>query len=299
MYHETRSIGKEVAPATTPDVQIQTGADIDYVPKLGTIVKKAVMTSNETLFEIKLDDGTELGHKPGQFVEVSVFGVGEAPISLSSSPTKKSTFEICVRKAGSLTTKLQSLKEGDKIGIRGPFGNGFDANFLKGKDLLFIAGGLGIAPLRSLFNYVLDNRKDYGKVTLLYGCKEPRELLFSEEMIALASRDDVDFKPTVNWCPENETWTGNIGVITTLIPQVDFDPDKTYAIVVGPPVMYKFVLNDLRGRKLPDDHIIVSLERRMKCGVGKCGHCQINEIYVCKDGPVFNYSKIKGIPEAL
>jgi len=299
MYRETRSIGKEVATAAAPDVQIKTGADIDYVPKLGTIVKKAVMTGMETLFEIKLDDGTELGHKPGQFVEVSVFGVGEAPISISSPPTKKGTFEICVRKVGSLTTKLQSLKEGDKVGVRGPFGNGFDANFLKGKDLLFIAGGLGIAPLRSLFNYVLDNRKDYGKVTLLYGCKEPRELLFSEEMIALASRDDVNFKPTVNWCPENEVWTGNIGVITTLIPQVDFDPDKTYAIVVGPPIMYKFVLNDLKGRKLPDDHIIVSLERRMKCGVGKCGHCQINQIYVCKDGPVFNYSKIKGIPEAL
>lgn len=299
MYRETTSIGKEVAPAATPDVKIQTGADIDYVPKLASIIKKVRMTANEMLFEIKLDDGTELGHKPGQFVEVSVFGVGEAPISLSSSPTKKGAFQLCVRKVGSVTTKLQSLKEGDKVGIRGPFGNGFDANFLKGKDLLFVAGGLGIAPLRSLFNYVLDNRKDYGKVTLLYGCKEPRELLFGEEMMALVKRDDVDFLPTVNWCPENEIWTGNIGVITTLIPKVDFDPDKTYAIVVGPPVMYKFVLNDLKGRKMPDDHIIVSLERRMKCGVGKCGHCQINEIYVCKDGPVFNYSKIKGIPEAL
>jgi sulfite reductase subunit B len=299
MYHATMEIGTQVSPATQPDVQIQTGVNIDYVPKLATIVKKAVQTPMETLFEIKLDDGSELEHKPGQFVEVSVFGVGEAPISVSSSPTKKGTFELCVRKLGSVTSKLHTLNEGDKVGIRGPFGNGFDAKFLKGKDLLFVAGGLGMAPLRSLFNYVLDNRKDYGKVTLLYGCKEPRELLFADEMVALASRDDVDFKPTVNWCPENETWTGNIGVITTLIPQVDFDPDKTYAIVVGPPIMYKFVLHDLRERKLPDDHIIVSLERRMKCGVGKCGHCQINEIYVCKDGPVFNYSKIKGIPEAL
>lgn len=299
MYRETQSIGKEVAPAAQPEVQIQTGANIDYVPKLATIVKKKPMTYRETLFEIKLDDGTELGHKPGQFAEISVFGVGEAPISISSSPTKKGSFEICVRKVGSVTTKLQTLKEGDKVGVRGPFGNGFDADFLKGKDLLFIAGGLGIAPLRSLFNYVLDNRKDYGKVTLLYGCKEPRELLFAEEMIALAKRDDVDFKQTVDWCPENETWTGNIGVITTLIPKIDFDPDTTYAIVVGPPVVYKFVLYDLKGRKMPDDHIIVSLERRMKCGVGKCGHCQINQIYVCKDGPVFNYSKIKGVPEAL
>src|SRR3990172_10870656 len=132
MYRETRSIGKEVAPAVAPDVKIKTGVDIDYVPKLGTIVKKVVMTANETFFEIKLDDGTDLGHKPGQFVEVSVFGVGEAPISLSSSPTKKGTFEICVRKVGSLTTKLHTLREGDKVGVRGPFGNGFDANFLKG-----------------------------------------------------------------------------------------------------------------------------------------------------------------------
>ena len=296
MYHNTQGT---VTAGSEPQVQIQSSENINYVPKLATIVKKQVMTPMEMLFEIKLDDNSELGHQPGQFVEISVFGVGEAPISISSSPTKKGTFELCVRKLGSVTSKLHTLNEGDKVGIRGPFGNGFDKEFLKGKDLLFVAGGLGMAPLRSLFNYVLDNRKEYGKVTLLYGCKEPRELLFGDEMVSLASRDDVDFKPTVNWCPENEVWTGNIGVITTLIPKTDFDPDKTYAIVVGPPIMYKFVLHDLKERKLPDDHIIVSLERRMKCGVGKCGHCQINEIYVCKDGPVFNYSKIKGIPEAL
>jgi NAD(P)H-flavin reductase/NAD-dependent dihydropyrimidine dehydrogenase PreA subunit len=299
MYHSTSEMGLQITPAAEPTVQIQTEGNIDYVPKLATITKKVVMTPMETFFEIKLDDKSELDHKPGQFVEVSVFGVGEAPISLSSSPTKKGTFELCVRKLGSVTTKLHALNEGDKVGIRGPFGNGFDPEFLKGKDLLFIAGGLGIAPLRSLFNYVLDNRKDYGRVILLYGCKEPREILFGDELMALASRDDVEFKPTVNWCPENEVWTGNIGVITTLIPQVDFDPEKIWAIVCGPPIMYKFVIADLKGRKVPDDHIIMSLERRMKCGVGKCGHCQMNEIYVCKDGPVFNYSKIKGVQEAL
>jgi NAD(P)H-flavin reductase len=292
-------MGLQIAPAAEPTVQIQTEGNIDYVPKLATITKKVAMTPMETFFEIKLDDKSELGHKPGQFVEVSVFGVGEAPISLSSSPTKKGAFELCVRKLGSVTTKLHALNEGDKVGIRGPFGNGFDPEFLKGKDLLFIAGGLGIAPLRSLFNYVLDNRKDYERVILLYGCKEPREILFGDELMALASRDDVEFKPTVNWCPENEVWTGNIGVITTLIPQVDFDPEKIWAIVCGPPIMYKFVIADLKERKVPDDHIIMSLERRMKCGVGKCGHCQMNEIYVCKDGPVFNYTKIKGVQEAL
>jgi sulfite reductase subunit B len=299
MYHETLNSGTQVTAVSTPDVKIETEGNIDYVPRLATITKNQPMTANEMLFEIKLDDGSELGHKPGQFVEISVFGIGEAPISIASSPTKKDTFELCVRKLGNVTTKLHALNVGDKVGIRGPFGNGFDAESLKNKDLVFVAGGLGLAPLRSLFNYVLDNRKDYGQVSLLYGCKEPRELLFADDLIEIAKRDDVDFKPTVNWCPENEIWTANIGVITTLIPQINIDPEKTFAIVCGPPIMYKFVIADLKARGVPDDHIILSLERRMKCGVGKCGHCQINQIYVCKDGPVFNYSKIKGIPEAL
>jgi len=299
MYHETLNSGVQVTAAPAPDITIRTEGNIDYVPRLATIIKKQTMTANEILFEIKLDDGSVLGHKPGQFVEVSVFGIGEAPISISSPPTKKDSFELCVRKLGSVTTNLHKLNVGDKVGIRGPFGNGFDAEALKGKDLLFVAGGLGLAPLRSLFNYVLDNRKEYGQISLLYGCKEPRELLFTDELLALANRNDVDYKPTVNWCPENETWSGNVGVITTLIPLVDFDPEKTYAVICGPPIMYKFVIADLKSRNVPDDHIILSLERRMKCGVGKCGHCQINHVYVCKDGPVFNYSKIKGIPEAL
>jgi sulfite reductase subunit B len=299
MYHETINSGVQVTAVSAPEIKIQSEGNIDYVPRLATVIKKKPMTANEILFEIKLDDDSVLGHKPGQFVEVSVFGIGEAPISISSSPTKKDTFELCVRKLGNVTTKMHTLKVGDKVGIRGPFGNGFDAEFLKNKDLLFVAGGLGLAPLRSLLNYVLDNRKDYGQVTLLYGCKEPRELLFAEELIALAKRDDVEYKPTVNWCPENEAWDGNIGVITTLIPQINFNPEETYAVICGPPIMYKFVIADLRSRNVPDDHIILSLERRMKCGVGKCGHCQINQVYVCKDGPVFNYSKIKGIPEAL
>jgi NAD(P)H-flavin reductase/NAD-dependent dihydropyrimidine dehydrogenase PreA subunit len=299
MHSELTGKSQAISVTDQPDVNIQSEGNIDYVPKLATIVKKTPMTLSETLFELKLDDGSELNHKPGQFVEVSVFGIGEAPISLSSSPTNKETFELCVRKLGNLTSKLHKLNVGDKVGIRGPFGNGFDVKSLKGQDLLFIAGGLGIAPLRSLFNYVLAKRKEYGRVFLLYGCKEPKEMLFGDELASLALRDDVEFKSTVNWCPENELWKGNIGVITTLIPLVNFDPEQTLAILCGPPVMYKFVVADLKSKKVPDDHIIMSLERRMKCGVGKCGHCQINQIYVCKDGPVFNYSKIKGVPEAL
>jgi len=289
----------ELTRPRPPEIRIKTEEEIVFVPKLATIIRKVPMTATETFFEVQFNDGSELGHKPGQFVEVSVFGVGEAPISVTSSPTKTGSFELCVRKIGSVTSKLGDLNKGDIIGVRGPFGNGFDIDFLSGKDLLFIAGGLGLAPLRSLLNYVLDRRSEFGRVSVLYGCKEPCELLFAEEVSSWAKRNDIEHKLTVDKCPEGECWEGNIGVITTLIPGVDFDPETTYAIICGPPIMYKFVIKELRNRNLPEDHILMSLERRMKCGVGKCGHCQINQIYVCRDGPVFNYSNIKGVPEAL
>jgi len=204
-----------------------------------------------------------------------------------------------VRKMGDLTSKLHTMKEGDKVGIRGPFGNGFDLEALRGKNLIFIAGGLGLAPMRSLISYVLKNRMDFGEVTILYGCKEPCEVLLKEEIEEWEKREDIQFLKSVDRCPENEKWSGEIGVITSLIPKVKFDPKNTTAIIVGPPVMYKFVIDDLKNLGMPEENIIVSLERRMKCGVGKCGHCQINGIYVCKDGPVFNYKDIKDLPEAF
>jgi len=299
MYQETTNAGVELTRPRPPEVRIKTEEEIVFVPKLATIMRKMPMTTTETLLEVQFNDSSDLGHRPGQFVEVSVFGVGEAPISVTSSPTKSGSFELCVRKIGSVTSKLSDLNKGDIIGIRGPFGNGFDVDFLRGKDLLFVAGGLGLAPLRSLLNYVLDKRSEFGRVSVLYGCKEPCELLFADEVSSWTKRKDIEHKLTVDKCPEGECWEGNIGVITTLIPGVDFDPETTYAIICGPPIMYKFVIKELRNRNLPDDHILMSLERRMKCGVGKCGHCQINQIYVCRDGPVFNYSNIKGVPEAL
>jgi NAD(P)H-flavin reductase len=191
------------------------------------------------------------------------------------------------------------MNPGDKVGIRGPFGKGFDTRELEGKDLLFIGGGIGIIPMRSLINHVLNHREDYGEVTILYGCKEPCELLFKDEIEQWNNRQDVNHLLSADTCPEGECWEGEIGLITCLIPKVTFDPQSTMAIVVGPPIMYKFVIRDLKERGLPEDHILVSLERRMKCGVGKCGHCQVNGLYVCKDGPVFNYADIKDLPEAF
>ncbi len=270
-----------------------------YLPRPATIKNIKRFTQKETLFEIALDDNSELGHNPGQFVEVSIMGIGEAPISVSSSPTEKETFQLCVRATGNLTNAMHRLEVGDKLGIRGPLGKGFDTEVLKGKDILFICGGLGIVPLRSLINYVLENRKEYGKVVIIYGCGAPHELLFANEITAWNKRSDIDHYLIVNKVPEGEHWDHDIGVVTILIPKVDFDPDTTYAIVCGPPIMYRFVILSLRDRGMPEDHIIVSLERRMKCGVGKCGHCQINGIYVCQDGPVFNYSEIRDLVEAL
>ncbi|MEF8847507.1 MAG: 4Fe-4S dicluster domain-containing protein [Candidatus Thermoplasmatota archaeon] len=271
-----------------------------HKPSPATIKRVKKLTENDTLFEIQLDEGKKLGHDPGQFVELSIAGIGEAPFSVSSAPNGKS-FELVIRRIGDVTTALEDMKTGNKIGIRGPLGKGFDVNELKGRDLLFIAGGIGIVPLRSLINYVIDknNRKDYGEITILYGCKEPCEMLFREEVDEWDKRDDINHRLTVDSCPEGECWDGDIGLITKLIPKVTFDPKNTYSIIVGPPVMYRFCIQLLLDMGVPDENIIVSLERRMKCGVGKCGHCQINNLYVCKDGPVFNYKEIKDLPEAF
>ncbi|MFH1855649.1 MAG: FAD/NAD(P)-binding protein [Candidatus Omnitrophota bacterium] len=275
--------------------------DVDpvYSPRAAVIVKTKQMTANEKFFEIKFDDGNPLGNQPGQFVQLSIFGIGEAPISVSSSPTKKdkSTFEICVRKAGVFTNALHKLKAGDRLGVRGPFGKGFPVDEIKGNDLLLVAGGLGIVPLRSLINFVIDKRRDFGSVMIMLGCKAPQDRLFTDEIAKWESMADIGYACTVDRAdPE---WKGNVGVITNLIPGVDIDANKTYAVVVGPPIMYKFVIAELVKKGIADKQIILSLERRMKCGLGKCGHCQINNIYVCQDGPTFTYAQLKGLEEAL
>jgi sulfhydrogenase subunit gamma (sulfur reductase) len=269
-----------------------------YQPTPAHILDVRPMTKLEKLFTIELPDGLSLGHRPGQFVEVSVLGVGEAPISISSSPSRSnSSFELCVRKAGDLTTTLHGLEAGDTIGIRGPFGRGFPIECFRGKDILFAPGGLGLAPLRSLINQVLDERGNFGRVIVLYGARNPSELLFTDELAEWDARDDVELHLTVD--SPDEKWTGNVGVITTLFPKVQIHARNTVAVTCGPPVMYRFVLVELLGKGIPEGNVWLSLERRMKCGVGKCGHCQMNHIYTCQDGPAFSYAQIKHLEEAL
>ena len=268
-----------------------------YLPEIATIEKVSTMTATESYFKIKLDSGKELGHQPGQFVEVSLLGIGEAPISVSSSPTMKGGFELVVRKVGNVTGVMHGLKAGAKVGIRGPFGTNFPFAETKGRDILFVAGGIGLVPARSFINYVLDNRKDYGRVMILFGARTPADRLFTDELSAWAKRSDVEFLETVD--RGDDTWKGNVGVITTLFPKIDIDPRKTACVIVGPPIMYKFVIIEAKKKDIADSDIYMSLERRMKCGVGKCGHCQINQYYCCQEGPVFTYEQVKPLPEAL
>jgi NAD(P)H-flavin reductase len=268
-----------------------------YSPMEAELVRVESLAAKEKVFEIKLKNGKELCQKPGQFVELSLFGLGEAPFGVASSPTRKGTFEIAIRNVGSLTGVSHNLKKGDTVGIRGPFGNGFPLKQFEGKDLLLIAGGTGIFPMRSLIQYVLDNRKLYGKVIILYGARGPGERLFVDDLAAWKKNADVEFQETVDRGDAN--WTGNVGVITTLIPKVQLEPKKTVAVVVGPPIMYRFVIAELKKRDIADENIILSLERRMKCGVGKCGHCQINGVYVCQEGPVFSLAQLRTLREAV
>jgi len=269
-----------------------------YLPLPATVSKVQPMTTLENFFSCQLDSGEELGHMPGQFVEVSIPGIGEAPISVSSSPTRKGSFEMVIRNVGNVSKALHGLAAGDKLFIRGPFGTSFPVDeAMKGKDIIFVCGGIGIVPVRSAIQYVLDNRDDYGRVIILFGAKTPRDRLFIEELEKWRIEKNVTFLETVDH--RDESWSGPEGVITTLLPLVKIDKENTVAVVCGPPIMYKFVIIVLLEAGLREDQIYLSLERRMKCGVGKCGHCQINNIYVCQDGPVFNFSDITDIEEAL
>ena len=268
-----------------------------FVPALARITAKEQVTDTETFFRFELEDGSPLGHSPGQFAEVSVFGYGEAPISVSSPPDQEDSFEMCVRKLGTVTGALHAQEPGATVGIRGPLGRGFDLERFRGRDVLFVGGGLGIIPLRSLIKQVLNHRDEYRNVTILNGARSPAELLFRNECAEWEGRDDVTYRETVDRADNG--WEGNVGVITTLIPKVELDARHTIAAICGPPIMYRFVILDLLARGMAEDDVVLSLERRMKCGVGKCGHCQMNNRYVCLDGPVFTYHEIKRLSEAL
>jgi len=285
------SVAQPQCPTDRPEVL--------YRPVPCRVQSVRALTATEKLFRLVRLDGRPFGQRPGQFVQVSILGIGEAPISVSSSPTRGDYLELGVRRAGTLTAAMHELKAGDDIGVRGPFGTCFDTDAMRGRDLLLISGGCGLAPMRALIQYVQDRRGEFGRVTVLYGAKSPGDVLYADELAGWERSDALDCRHTVDSVPQGTCWDGHVGLITTLIPPLEIDPGNTTAAIVGPPVMYRFVIAELQKKGLGAKDIVVSLERHMKCGVGKCGHCTIEHLYCCLDGPVFRLDQVAGLKGAL
>jgi NAD(P)H-flavin reductase len=271
--------------------------DWTYLPEPARIVSIR-REKMDAVISLELADRRPLGHMPGQFAQISRFGYGEVPISICSTPTRHERFKICVRPAGHVSNALYNASKGEWVGIRGPFGRGFPTRTMQGKDILVAAGGIGLAPLRGLIHYLRDNRSDYGRIMVVYGARNPSLILFKEDVEAWTRDPGIEMYLTVD--EADETWSGRTGVLTGPIKEeIDLDPQKTMAAVVGPPVMYRFVAHELLAKGMRKRRIFFSLERHFECGIGKCGHCQLNGVYVCQDGPVFRYSDLLRFSEAI
>lgn len=260
-----------------------------YIPIQAEIVDIDIESSNTYLISLKLlDEDAEFSYRPGQFAMVSVFGLGECPISITSSPTRK-TLELCIRRAGRITNGIMDCLVGDILGIRGPCGNGFPLETMK-KDIVIAGGGSGFATLRSLINYIVDRRDKFGKVAVAYGARTRQDLYFMQEYKSW-KQAGIDVGITVDI--GDESWKGNVGLVTSLIDR--FELPAGSAAICGPPVMINAVANKLMARGFDHSDIYVSMERHMKCGLGKCEHCMIGPYHACQDGPVFSYDKVKAV----
>jgi sulfhydrogenase subunit gamma (sulfur reductase) len=270
----------------------------EYLPSPAIIESIQKESFDTKTFKLVFEDkalAESFDYKPGQFVQVSLLGVGEAPISITSCPADKGFLELTIRAAGKLTRAIHQLKEGDRIYIRGPYGNSFPLDEVAGKDLYFVAGGIGLPPLRGVIRSAFDRRGDFGKIKILYGAKTPNELCFKEELKAWQQIDNTQVLLTVD--EADEKWQGNVGVVTKLWDKTDMVSSNGVAYVCGPPIMIKFVVEKLLTSGFKDEYINITLERYMKCGIGKCGHCNIADKFVCVDGPVFTYGQLKGFPD--
>lgn len=291
---------KTLAPAVQPAIEA-VRLDNPFAPHTARIVGIQRMVPDNYLFTFRFLDPEvtrSFAHRPGQFIMLSIPGAGEAPISISSSPTRPHVLELCVRRTGRVTDALYRMQVNDVVGIRGPYGNGFPVDEMVGSDVLLVAGGLGMAPLRSLLWYTLDNRSQFGELTLMYGARTPEVLLYRNELSALVDRPDIHTLLGVDADP-NGTWKYHICRLADLFDHADIDPHTTRAAVCGPPIVYRFILERLLKLGFSKDRILMSLERHMKCGVGKCGHCSIGYKYTCVHGPIFTYWDAINLPEMI
>ncbi len=230
---------------------------------------------------------------PGQFNMLYVYGVGEVPISISGDPGKDQCLIHTTRAVGTVTRAMQKLHKGATLGVRGPYGTHWPVKEAEGSDIVIIAGGIGLAPLRSALYRILEHREKYGKVQLLYGARTPADILYKNELEHWRARLDMDVVVTVDRAPG--TWRGNVGVVPAFIPKAAFDPSSTVSMICGPEMMMRYSVQELQKCGVADENIYVSLERNMKCGIGLCGHCQIQNLFVCKDGPVVSYQNVKDL----
>lgn len=273
-----------------------------YLPKPAVLERVVAEIPEVKTYYWRFEDAQEqqaFQHfRPGQFAQISLFGVGEFPASLPSSPEEKETF-FTIRKVGSCTAALDELQPGTKFAVRGPYGNGFPMEDYYGKNLVFVAGGIGMIPLRSCIVYALQHRRHYGRIQIFYGAKTPQELMYMPNLREWQQSAGMECYLTVDH-PDAQ-WRGNVGVVGSLFsqPGVQVAVDNSIAFVCGPPVMFRFVIKDLLGMGCKEKNIVSTLERYMKCGVGKCGHCCIGVAYVCVDGPVFTYEQIKKLGEEI
>lgn len=269
----------------------------ELIPTLGVITDIRVDTPDVKTFRVNaLEGGKCFEHMPGQCAMLSIPGVGEAMFSITSSPTNKEYMEFSIKKCGCLTEWLHQMDLGQEITIRGPYGNAFPVEGdLKGKNLVFIAGGIGLAPLRSVINYVLDNRENYGHVDVVYGARSSSDLVQINEIKDVWSNaENVDVHLTVD--RGDESWDGNVGFIPAFVGDLGLSLDTT-VLMCGPPVMIKFTLQKLMELGFTKTQIYTTMELRMKCGIGKCGRCNIGSKYVCKDGPVFRFDELDELPD--
>lgn len=249
-------------------------------------------TADTFTLELEPVDGAgAVPFAPGQFNMLYVFGVGEVPISISGDPARPERLVHTTRAVGPVTRAMGELKRGHELGVRGPFGTHWPVLEAVGNDVVVVAGGIGLAPLRPAVYHVLEHRDEYGRVALLYGARTPADILYVRELEQWRARFDLEVEVTVDRA--TGTWRGSVGVVTNLIPRTTFDPSRTVSMICGPEVMMRFTILELQKRGVSSENIYVSIERNMKCGIGQCGRCQLGPWFVCKDGPVFRYEDVR------
>jgi len=266
-------------------------------PYLGTLVGIQNTAQDIKLFQIELNDGQPFDYRPGQFAFVSAFGIGEAPFGLASTAERSPALEFAINRIGTVTDALHSLEPGSTVGVRGPLGNGFPLQDIKGQNVVVLGGGIGGAPLRPVIHTILDHRDDYGRLTILWAARTPSLLIFTDEYDQWAAAPDTELHMTVD--EGDGRWTGHVGLITQLLEQVAPSPENAVAIICGPPIMIKFTLLTLEKLKFQPGQMLMTLEAKMKCGIGKCGRCNMGGKFVCVDGPVFWYTEVAGFLESF